>query len=570
MKLCPQCETGYPDSAVTCPTHGGMLSEIRDLRPGMMIRRTYRIVRKLGQGGMGAVYLAQHELMDASRALKFLSSDLTNDEAFTRRFLREGRVLRQIRHRNVVDCGDLERAEDDTLFFAMEFVDGPDLRGVLQACPLDVAEAIEIARGIAQGLGAAHALGLVHRDIKPENVLMSSDKSGWVPKVADFGIVATAESSTVYKTTRGSLLTPPYAAPEQWRGTKASELDGRTDIYALGGVLFEMLTGQTVFDAENYEGWMFQHLQIPPRAPSSLRPELAQWKGLDDLVLRMLSKDREQRPKDVAEVIRLLDAVHFVGEANRRVTLREDPPPRPQPPVIPMPAPQPAPAPIPGNITRISPGIVVNPAPQPAKKGLKWHWEYLLAVVVLAVFYFSWQRFGQPPAATPADAANATTLPPSPDATPAAQQAFALYKQKQYKQAAPLLEQACNAGSGEACGDLGQLYDSGKGVQHNQQTAEGLYAKGCDASNGDSCSFLGVAYMDGLGVQKDPATAVTYYDKACNNGSSTGCLDLGTSYLQGVSGVPKDLDKARQAYSKACSMGDQMACSSLSQLPGAQ
>jgi len=255
-------------------------------------------------------------LMDAPRALKFLSHELNNDEAFTRRFLREGRMLRQVRHKNVVDCGDLERAEDERLFFAMEFVDGPDLRGLMHEVGgrLDVAEALAIARGIAEGLGAAHALGMVHRDIKPENVLMARDptardKSGWVPKIADFGIVATVESSTVYKTTRGSLLTPPYAAPEQWRGTRASELDGRTDLYALGGVLFEMLTGQTVFEAENYEGWLFEHMQTPPRPPSSLRTELAGWKGLDALVLRLLAKNREDRPRDVAELLGLLDAV---------------------------------------------------------------------------------------------------------------------------------------------------------------------------------------------------------------------------------------------------------------------
>jgi serine/threonine-protein kinase len=311
MKICPQCDTGYSDNAVTCPTHGGLLSEIIDLRPGMLVRKTYRIVRLLGKGGMGSVYLARHELMDAPRALKFLSNELNNDEAFTRRFLREGRMLRQVRHKNVVDCGDLERAEDERLFFAMEFVDGPDLRGLLHEAGgrLEVAEALRIARGIAEGLGAAHALGMVHRDIKPENVLMARNKSGWTPKIADFGIVATVEISTVYKTTRGSLLTPPYAAPEQWRGTRSSELDGRTDLYALGGVLFEMLTGQTVFEAENYEGWLFAHLQTPPRPPSSLRPELAGWNGLDALVLRLLAKDREDRPRDVTELLGLLDTV---------------------------------------------------------------------------------------------------------------------------------------------------------------------------------------------------------------------------------------------------------------------
>ena len=314
MKVCSQCDTGYPESHTTCPTHGGVLSEIRDLRPGMLVRNTYRIVRKLGQGGMGAVYLAQHTLMDEPQALKFLSSELSQDEAFTSRFLREVRTLRQVRHKNVVDAGNLEPAEDGTLFFPMEFVDGPDLRHFLHQAPkpFDVGLALFITRGIAEGLGAAHAKGMVHRDIKPENILMARDGDTWVPKIADFGIVATRELSQ-HTQTGSLLLTPFYAAPEQWLGTRASELDGRTDLYALGGVLYEMLTGRKVFDAENYHGWAQQHLNALPQPPSDLRPDLANWPGLDALVLRLLAKNREQRPKDVAELIRLLDAVVFVS-----------------------------------------------------------------------------------------------------------------------------------------------------------------------------------------------------------------------------------------------------------------
>jgi serine/threonine-protein kinase len=408
MKICPQCETGYPDNVVTCPTHGGLLSEILDLRPGMLVRKTYRIVRLLGKGGMGSVYLARHELMDALRALKFLSNELNNDEAFTRRFLREGRMLRQVRHKNVVDCGDLERAEDERLFFAMEFVDGPDLRGLMHRAGgrLDVAEALSIARGIAEGLGAAHALGMVHRDIKPENVLMAQDSStrnnsGWVPKIADFGIVATVESSTVYKTTRGSLLTPPYAAPEQWRGTRASELDGRTDLYALGGVLFEMLTGQTVFEAENYEGWLFAHLQTPPRPPSSLRPELAGWKDLDALVLRLLAKNRDDRPRDVAELLGLLDAVQPVTSERRqtvaeirRATVIEQEPAKPSTMPIPQPEIKPEPERRAGQVTRLSPELlpVAEAEAEKPRRRAKWLPGAIIAAVVLMVFFFSWRE----------------------------------------------------------------------------------------------------------------------------------------------------------------------------------
>jgi serine/threonine-protein kinase len=366
MKTCPQCSTGYPDSHTTCPTHGLPLNEIRDLKPGMVIRNTYRIVRKLGQGGMGAVYHAQHTLMNEPQALKFLSSELSHDEAFTARFLREVRTLRQIRHKNVVDAGNLEPAEDGTLFFSMEFVDGPDLRAFLhdyhpdqdaaswvppvprhpnQAAAswvppvprfwgpgipplspsgaLPVPLALSIARQIAEGLGAAHAKGMVHRDIKPENILMARDAAAWLPKIADFGIVATKESSTAYTRTGGTLLTMAYAAPEQWRGTPAASLDGRTDLYALGGLLYEMLTGQTPFHAENYEGWSRQHQTTPPQPPSTLRPDLANWQGLDALVLHLLAKDRNDRPKDVAELLSLLDAVRYLPSEARQETVRE-------------------------------------------------------------------------------------------------------------------------------------------------------------------------------------------------------------------------------------------------------
>jgi WD40 repeat protein/serine/threonine protein kinase len=312
MKICPHCESGYHDSHTTCPTHGGLLSEIRDLKPGMLIRDTYRIKSKLGKGGMGSVYLAQQTIMDEPRALKFLSQELSEDEAFTSRFLREVRTLRQVRNRNVVDCGDPERAEDGSLFFSMEFVDGPNLRDLLKTSPkpFDVRLALAITRGIAEGLGAAHSKGMVHRDIKPENILMAKDGGEWVPKIADFGIVATKETSQQTRT-GSALLTMAYAAPEQWTGTRAADLDGRTDLYALGGVLFEMLTGQCVFDAENYHGWAQMHLNNAPQPPSNIRPDLKKWRGLDALVLRLLSKDRNDRPSDYAELIRMLDAVVY-------------------------------------------------------------------------------------------------------------------------------------------------------------------------------------------------------------------------------------------------------------------
>ena len=175
MKICPKCESGYPDELQTCPLHGGLLSEIRDLKPGMLVRNTYRIVRKLSKGGMANVYLAQHVLLNEKQVLKFLSADLSSDQDWATRFLREVRTLRQIRHKNVVNAGNLEPAEDGTLFFSMEYIEGPDLLDFYRSAPkpFDVRLALELVYAIAEGLGAAHALGVVHRDIKPENILIA-------------------------------------------------------------------------------------------------------------------------------------------------------------------------------------------------------------------------------------------------------------------------------------------------------------------------------------------------------------------------------------------------------------
>ena len=582
MKTCPQCDTGYPDSQMVCPSHGGVLNEIRDLKPGMLIRNTYRIVRKLGQGGMGSVYLARHTLMDEPMALKFLSSELSRDEAFTNRFLREVKTLRQVRHKNVVDAGNLEPAEDGTLFFPMEFVDGPDLRKLMDTSPkpFDVGLALSIARGIAEGLGAAHAKGMVHRDIKPENILMARDGENWVPKIADFGIVATRELSQ-YTQTGSLLLTPFYAAPEQWLGMRAAELDGRTDLYALGGVLFEMTTGEKVFSAENYPGWAQQHLISVPRQPSSLRPDLVNWKGLDALILHLLAKERDQRPKDVAEVIRLLDAVVYVPPpVVRPVTDLESG----------------------GGAGTLGAGKIAGRVPV-------WAWVAGVAVLLVAAFVAG-RIFGPQPAqpsqntsdsATttsqqlpaepgPAQDGSSNSSNPKPSTSQMAtaamaveskaaqggagqpiqeqsiadveSQAFALFSQKRYSEARPLFRKACDGGDMGGCSNLGILYQNGQGGARDYAQARIAYRKACDGGTMAGCIGVGALYDNGLGVTKDPVQASTLYQKACDGGTMDGCFDLGIDYQTGE-GVTRDYAQARAMYQKACEGGYMNGCSGL-------
>ena len=599
MKLCSQCETGYHDQLTSCPIHGGLLSEIRELRPGMVIHKTYRIVRKLGQGGMGTVYLADHLLMEEPRALKFLSAELSQDAAFTGRFRREVRTLRQVRHKNVVDCGDLEQVEDDSLFFAMEFVNGPDLRTFLSKTPkpIDVEMVLGIVQGVAEGLGAAHAQGMVHRDIKPENILMARIGDTWVPKIADFGIVATKETSH-FTQTGSSILTPFYAAPEQWRGARAADLDGRTDLYALGGVLFQTLTGEKVFEAENYEGWAYQHQRTPPRPPSSVRPELADWKGLDTLVVRLLAKEPAERPRDVSEVLTMLSTVQYVPTVSRRtVTLPAELPPKPE-------------------TTAATP---VAPKRVPA-------WAWAVAVVLLIAAAFAAGRIFGPQASKPAESPSSQPVPavaqqaqseatptqpagqppvvvqpaksapqPAKSAKPGPEkvvpqplpkpsvadapkpsiakvdplaiknQAEALYADKNYVESAGLFRQACDLGNEYSCNHLGFMYRGGEGVKQDYAQALALFSHACNAGSTGGCDNLGILYDKGWGVPEDPARAATFFTKGCDGGGGNACTNLGLLYLEGR-GFERNPAKGRELLTKGCSLGDSRGCTRLQRL----
>lgn len=311
MKTCPVCEAAYPDQQALCTADGAVLLEMRELVPGQNIRGKYRIIRKLGQGGMGVVYLAEHLLLKGQAALKFLAPELSSEPRFLKRFRNEARASYMLQNPNIVQVTDLDQAEDGSLFIAMEYVAGPSLNTVLRQAngPLPVERALNIARGIASGLAAAHARGAVHRDIKPDNILLATSQDGSeVAKILDFGIAVISDAATNQSRTHGVMLTPQYAAPEQWRGLPAEELDGRTDLYALGGVLYQMLTGRTPFQAANIEGWMYEHLNGVPEPLDALRPDLARdFPTLGVITMRLLARDREQRFQSAAAFLEALD-----------------------------------------------------------------------------------------------------------------------------------------------------------------------------------------------------------------------------------------------------------------------
>lgn len=327
MKTCPICENHFENQHQTCPTDGARLIESEELAPGTIVRGKYRIVRKIGRGGMGIVYLADDLLMQIPVALKFLAGDLSRDLKLVRRLRNDARAALPLRHPNVVQIFTLDQAEDGGLFIVMEFVDGPNLRELIDRAPhgLPVEEAVALVRGIACGLAAAHSTGVVHRDIKPENVLLK--QASQTPVILDFGIATMAEYATAMSRTRGLMLTPEYAAPEQWQGMASEQLDGRTDMYALGGIFYELLTGQTPYHAHNAQGWMYQHLQGTLRPPSELRPSLRQVAELDELVLSMLERNRDRRMPSMGDFLDRLERVGKAAPAARKTVLEPPPPP---------------------------------------------------------------------------------------------------------------------------------------------------------------------------------------------------------------------------------------------------
>jgi eukaryotic-like serine/threonine-protein kinase len=252
----------------------------------------YRIQRKLGAGGMADVYLAEDQELGRRVAIKILNGRHANDDQFIERFRREAKNAAALNHPSIVSIYDRGEAEN-TYYIAMEFLDGRTLKELIVsrgAAPINVA--IEYARQILSALRFAHRHGIVHRDIKPHNVLV--DAEGRV-KVTDFGI---ARAGTSQMTETGSIVgTAQYLSPEQARG---GEVDPRSDLYSLGVVLYELLTGKTPFDGETPVEIAMKHLSNAPKPPSKLRPEIPP--ELDKVVLRALAKDPDERYQSADEM----------------------------------------------------------------------------------------------------------------------------------------------------------------------------------------------------------------------------------------------------------------------------
>ena len=264
---------------------------------GQLLDGRYRVESHLAHGGMATVYLGTDTRLDRTVALKIMHAELANDEDFVRRFVAEARSVAKLSHPNVVTVYD-QGADGRTLYLAMEYVPGRTLRDLLhERTRLRPREALDIIEGVLSGLAAAHAAGIAHRDVKPENVLLGQAQS---LKVADFGLARLL--SDVSHTKSGLLIgTAAYLAPEQVAGGRA---DFRTDVYATGIMLFELLTGRQPFTGDTPLAVAYRHVNEVVPAPSSLVPGLPP--ALDSLVALATSRDPDLRPADAGQFLRAI------------------------------------------------------------------------------------------------------------------------------------------------------------------------------------------------------------------------------------------------------------------------
>jgi len=300
MPVCPTCRTPSEEGVLICPVDGTRLTHGGGLM-GRTIGDRYRILGRIGEGGMGTVYLCEHVALGKRMAVKVLRPEFSQDEELLRRFQHEARAASQIGQENIIDVFDFGHTPEGSAYFVMEALEGESLARLLhrdQAVALP--RALPILMQICRALGAAHQRGIVHRDLKPENVFITrhEDGSDFV-KVLDFGISKSAVSSDGKRVTRaGSIIgTPEYMSPEQ---AAATSVDHRSDIYAFGVLAYETLTGRLPFQGETPLATLLKHQSEAPISPRRWRPELPV--EVETLVLRALVKKPEGRQQSMAEV----------------------------------------------------------------------------------------------------------------------------------------------------------------------------------------------------------------------------------------------------------------------------
>lgn len=323
MKYCPVCNDKYDDTMAFCTRDGEVLQDDPTSIVGTTLDGQYSIEAMLGKGGMGAVYRARHILLGDRVAIKLLPPQMRNNAEWLRRFQREGQAARRFRHPNAVTVYDLRTTSEGLIYLVMEYVEGrtldQELRTRGQFSPHD---ALSVIEPVINALNAAHTVGVVHRDIKPENIMIGRAQTGGETtiKILDLGIAKiaavdeTAETGAL--TVAGQLLgTPHYMSPEQWGEIPrdgGQEIDGRADIYSLGAVLYQLVSGKRPFIGMTLPEVRREHVNVKPQPLNELVPDVP--KAFSNAVMKALSKDRNDRQATAGEFAQGLRAALGISQ----------------------------------------------------------------------------------------------------------------------------------------------------------------------------------------------------------------------------------------------------------------
>jgi serine/threonine protein kinase len=327
MKLCATCNNTFADTETFCPHDGEVLQESPQDFVGRVIDGKYQVESFIAQGGMGAVYRARHILLGDQVVIKTLRPEMRGNAEWLKRFQREGKAARAFRHPNSVTVYDLSSGSDGLIYMVMEYVEGHTLdRELKRRGRFSPQDALAVLEPVADVLDSAHARGVVHRDLKPENIMLGGDDRGnTVVKVLDLGIAKMVGADVhaggaTSLTVAGQLLgTPYYMSPEQWGEMPRDgnpEVDGRTDIYSLGMIFFELVAGQKPLGGRTLAELRQKHVSVPMPRSKQVAPGVPEEFG--GWVARAMSKDRGDRPQTAGELIDGLRSSLGLGRARAR------------------------------------------------------------------------------------------------------------------------------------------------------------------------------------------------------------------------------------------------------------
>jgi len=312
MKSCPQCKLKYRDDAAGCFLCGGRLSAIQDPLIGVTIAGRYQIEEVLGQGGMATVYAARHRLVDRPCAVKVMSPQYTYNEVIRERFRREAKAAQKLAHPNIIEIFDQGETPDGLVFLVMELLRGETLADVLEHGKVPLERGLPIMIQIARALARAHDLEVIHRDLKPENIFLARLPNGADQvKLLDFGIARSMQDSRL--TGAGEVFgTPQYMAPERITSIEAGPA---ADLYSLGVIIYEMVTGTFPFDATDVTTYFIKHLKEAPVSPKKHDASIPG--ELERLVMECLAKDAKDRPVDAHRIN--TDLMNIAGAIGLRI-----------------------------------------------------------------------------------------------------------------------------------------------------------------------------------------------------------------------------------------------------------